>query len=176
MIVSLKVKLALPLLAMLLGACTTQTQPLQTGATVYRSSESQRAMYAASCRVQSVRYVAVVGDSREDRNRSAATTGVGVLTGALIGNAIGSQIGDGSGNRLARNLGTVAGAAVGANAASAANERRTTRQGVEYLVALDRGQRRVIVQHLNPGEVPLPAGSACDLIGGRGQDRVIPAR
>jgi outer membrane lipoprotein SlyB len=175
MFYGLKSVLTVSLLAATVAGCTTQTQPLQNGASVYRASESQRAMYAASCRVVSARYVAVVGDSREDRNRSAATTGVGIVTGALIGNAIGREIGGGSGNRLARNLGTVAGAAIGAGAADAANQRRTTRQGVEYVVALDRGQRRVIVQNLNPGEAPIPAGASCDLVGGRGQDRVVPA-
>lgn len=170
-----KLTLSLPLMALLLGACTTQTQPLQTGASVYRSSEAQRAMYAAACRVDAARYVTVVGDSREDRNRGAATAGVGIVAGALIGRAIGSEIGGGSGNDLARNLGTIAGAAVGANAAAAATQRRTTLQGVEYLVTLGDGRQRVIVQHLNPGEGAMPPGSACQLVGGRGQDRVIPA-
>lgn len=170
----LKPVLTITVLAATVAGCTAQTQPLQSGASVYRASESQRAMHAASCRVLSARYVAVVGDSQEDRNRNAATTGVGVVTGALIGNAIGREIGGGSGNRLARNLGTVAGAAIGASAADAANQRRTTRQGVEYVVDLGRGQRRVLVQNLNPGEVPIPVGSSCDLVGGRGQDRVVP--
>jgi len=176
MFVRTKSVLSVSMFAALLAGCTTQTQPLQSGASVYRSSEAQRAMYTSSCRVMSSRYVAVVGDSQEDRNRSAATTGVGIVAGALIGNAIGREIGGGSGNRLARNLGTVAGAAIGASAADAANQRRVTRQGVEYVVALDQGQRRVVVQNLNPGEAALPSGAACELVGGRGQDRVIPAR
>lgn len=170
-----KLALAAPLLALLLGACTTQTQPLQSGASVYRASEAQRAMYAASCRVEGARYVAVIGDGAQDRNRSAATSGVGIVAGALIGRAIGSEIGGGSGNDLARNLGTIAGAAVGANAAASANQRRTTRQGVEYVVRLSDGRQRVIVQNLNPGEGAIPPGSTCQLVGGRGQDRVIPA-
>jgi outer membrane lipoprotein SlyB len=170
-----KITLTFPVLAVILGACTTQTQPLQNGASVYRSSEAQRVMNTTSCRVEGARYVAVVGDSVEDRNRSAATTGVGVVAGALIGRAIGGEIGKGGGNRLARNLGTVAGAAVGANAASNANQRRVTRQGVEYLLLLDGGRQRVIVQNINASETAMRPGTPCRLIGGRGQDRVIPA-
>lgn len=176
MLSGLKCVLAAPLLAVTLGACTTQTQPLQSGASVYRSSEAQRAMYATPCRVESARYVAVIGDGREDRSRATATAGVGIVAGALIGRAIGSEIGGGSGNDLARDLGTIAGAAVGANAAAAATQRRTTRQGVEYLVGLGDGRQRVIVQNMNPGETVIPPGSACQLVGGRGQDRVIPTR
>jgi len=132
-------------------------------------------MSTASCRVEGARYVAVVGDSVEDRNRSAATTGVGVVAGALIGRAIGGEIGRGDGNRLARNLGTVAGVAVGATAARNANQRRVTRQGVEYVVFLDGGRQRGIVQNLNAGETAMRPGTPCRLIGGHGQDRVIPA-
>lgn len=170
-----RITLVSPLLAVLLGACTTQTQPLQNGASVYRSSEAQRVLSTTSCRIEGARYVAVVGDSAEDRNRSAATTGVGVVAGALIGRAIGGEIGGGSGNRLAKNLGTVAGAAVGANAASAANQRRVTRQGVEYVIRLGGDRQRVVVQNLNPGEGAMRPGTPCQLVGGRGQDRVIPA-
>jgi len=175
MLFTSKLLVTVPVMAILLGACTTQTQPLQSGGSVYRSSEAQRAMYANACQVGSARYVAVVGDSVEDRNRSTATAGVGIIAGALIGRAIGSEIGRGKGNALARDLGTVAGAAVGANAAASANQRRTTRQGVEYVVRLSDGRQRVIVQNLNQGEAPIQPGSACQLIGGRGQDRVVPA-
>lgn len=170
-----KLTLVIPALAVLLGACTTQTQPLQNGASVYRSSESQRALYTSTCRIESARYVAVIGDSVQDRNRAAATTGVGVVAGALIGRAIGSEIGKGRGNELARNLGTIAGGVVGANTAQAATQRATTRQGVEYLVRLEDGRQRVIVQNLNDGEAAMRPGAGCQLVGGRGQDRIIPA-
>jgi outer membrane lipoprotein SlyB len=170
-----KLTLVIPAIAVLLGACTTQTQPLQNGASVYRSSESQRALYTSACRIESARYVAVIGDSVQDRNRAAATTGVGVVAGALIGRAIGSEIGKGRGNELARNLGTIAGGVVGANTAQAATQRATTRQGVEYLVRLDDGRQRVIVQNLNAGEAAMRPGAGCQLVGGRGQDRVVPA-
>jgi outer membrane lipoprotein SlyB len=171
----LKLALATPALALLLGACVSSTPPLQNGASVYRSSEAQRTMYASVCRVESARYVAVVGDSVEDRNRAAATAGVGVVAGALIGRAIGSEIGQGRGNELARDLGTIAGGVLGASTAQAATQRATTRQGVEYLVRLQDGRKRVIVQNLNAGEAPLRPGAACQFVGGRGQDRVIPA-
>lgn len=171
----LKLTLVVPALAVLLGACGAPTPPLQNGASVYRSSESQRAMYTSACRVEAARYVAVVGDSVEDRNRAAATTGVGVVAGALIGRAIGSEIGQGRGNELARDLGTIAGGVVGASTAQAAIQRATTRQGVEYLVRLEDGRQRVIVQNLNAGETPMRPGAPCQLVGGRGQDRVVPA-
>lgn len=171
----LKITLVVPALAVLLGACSAPTQPLQNGASVYRSSESRRALYTSTCRIESARYVAVIGDSGQDRNRAAATTGVGVVAGALIGRAIGAEIGGGSGKDLARNLGTIAGGVVGASTAQAATRRATTRQGVEYLVRLEDGRQRVIVQSLNDGEAAMRPGAGCQLVGGRGQDRVIPA-
>lgn len=161
------------ILVLAAAGCSTTSAP-RAGGNVYNSSESNRAMYSAGCVVRSARYVAVVGDGAGDMRRNAVNTGIGAVAGGLIGRAIGDEIGGGSGRDLAKNLGTIGGAVVGANVAEGVNARRTTREGVEYRVGLDGRSDRVVVQELAEGERPLPAGSACNLVGTNGRVRVLP--
>lgn len=150
--------------ALTLAACQTTTTPLDS-ANVYRASETMRAQKVAFCSVAQSRYVAIVGDTQADQNRNTANQAVGVVAGALIGNAIGANFGKGDGNDLAKNLGAIAGGVAGNAAAENMNARRVTRTGVEYTVDLGETGLRTIVQELNPGETPLPAGASCVVSG-----------
>lgn len=157
-----------------LSACAAPQTPMN-GGTVYRGSETMSSMRVAACRVEQARYVAIVGDSQADANRSSVNSVVGVATGALIGRAIGGEIGRGKGNDLARDLGTIAGGVVGSNVADNINANRVTRTGVEYSVDLGEAGRRVFVQHLGANEAPLTPGSACRVVGNGMATRVLPA-
>ncbi len=72
--------------------------------------------------------------------------GLGLAGGGLAGAAIGSQFGKGSGNTLATIAGAVAGAVGGAYAEKALKEQ----EAIEYIVALDNGETRTVVQGPQP--------------------------
>ena len=72
--------------------------------------------------------------------------GLGIAGGGLAGALVGSQFGKGSGNTLATIAGGLAGAVGGAYAEKALKEQ----EAVEYIVALDNGETRTVVQGPQP--------------------------
>lgn len=90
-------------------------------------------------RVVSVRKVVVkAGESLEDNK-------TGMLLGAVAGGLAGNMIGGGKGRILATGIGALAGGAAGAYA----EDNLKTQEAYEYVVKLDNGQVRTIVQGLD---------------------------
>lgn len=89
--------------------------------------------------VESARDVEVAPDQLEDNEHGAIVGGLG---GAVAGSAVGKGRGSG--------LATIAGATVGAIAGSMAEKQLKTQAGVEYVVRLEDGSFKTIVQGPNP--------------------------
>jgi outer membrane lipoprotein SlyB len=71
---------------------------------------------------------------------------LGILGGGAAGALIGSRVGKGSGNTLA----TIAGGVGGAVAGAFAEKALKTQNAYEYIVALDNGDSKTVVQGLDP--------------------------
>ena len=71
--------------------------------------------------------------------------GLGIVGGGVGGALVGSQIGKGSGNTLA----TVGGAVAGAVAGAYAEKAMKTQDAMEYIVALDNGESKTVVQGMD---------------------------
>ena len=71
---------------------------------------------------------------------------LGIIGGGVGGALIGSTIGKGGGNTLA----TVAGGLIGATGGAFAEKALKSQQGMEYVVTLDNGQSRTVVQGIDP--------------------------
>ena len=92
---------------------------------------------------------------------------LGIVGGGVGGALIGSTIGKGSGNTLA----TIAGGVLGATGGAFAEKALKSQQGIEYVVSLDNGQARTVVQGLDP---QLSVGQNVYLIvSHQGRSRVI---
>ena len=72
--------------------------------------------------------------------------GLGIVGGGVGGALVGSQIGKGSGNTLA----TVGGAVAGAVAGAYAEKALKSQDAMEYIVALDNGESKTVVQGVDP--------------------------
>ncbi|MBE6447478.1 MAG: glycine zipper 2TM domain-containing protein [Alphaproteobacteria bacterium] len=119
------------------------------------------ALHSYACTVVSVRKVKISAHDSLEQN----TTG-GII-GGVAGGLAGNMIGQGKGRILATGLGALAGAAGGAYA-----EKKLKEQvGYEYVVQLENGSMRTIVQGPNG---LLSPGQAAILIEGRnGRSRLI---
>ena len=71
---------------------------------------------------------------------------LGIIGGGVGGALLGSTIGKGSGNTLA----TVAGGLIGATGGAFAEKALKSQQGMEYVVSLENGQSRTVVQGMDP--------------------------
>ncbi len=93
--------------------------------------------------------------------------GLGMVGGGVAGAVVGSQFGKGSGNTLA----TVAGAILGATGGAFAEKSLKEQNAVEYIVALDNGETKTVVQGPNPA---LTSGQKVWLlVSYQGRSRVI---
>ncbi|MBS0654848.1 MAG: hypothetical protein JSR46_03645 [Verrucomicrobia bacterium] len=96
--------------------------------------------------------------------------GLGIVGGGIGGGLVGSQIGKGTGNNVAIIGGAIAGAVGGAFAEKALK----TQDGVEYIVQLDNGELKTVVQGPQPS---LDEGQAVYvIIGHKGRSRVVARR
>lgn len=71
---------------------------------------------------------------------------LGIVGGGVGGALLGSTIGKGKGNTLA----TVAGGVLGATGGAFAEKALKSQQGIEYVVSLENGQTRTVVQGTDP--------------------------
>jgi len=90
--------------------------------------------------VVSVRTVLVQDKERLEEN------GMGIAAGGAGGALIGSQIGKGKGNTVA----TIAGGVLGATAGAFAEKALKEQNGFEYMVRLENGEMRSVVQGPEP--------------------------
>ncbi len=114
------------------------------GQNTYRAGEvgSSRAVEFGT--VLNVRQVNVTGEN----------SGTGTLLGGGLGAAGGSYVGKGDGNAWA----TAGAAIVGAVAGHYAEQEMNDRQGLEYVVNLQSGETKTIVQEIIAGDVVFKAG------------------
>ena len=74
---------------------------------------------------------------------------LGLVGGGVAGALAGSQVGKGRGNTLA----TIGGGVIGATAGSFAEKALKTQEAMEYIVALENGESRTVVQGMDPSLV-----------------------
>ena len=84
----------------------------------------------------------------------AKNTGTGLLLGAGVGAGAGSYVGNGSGNVWATAGAAVIGAVAGTVAENAINDRK----GLEYIVIMQSGETKTVVQEKNDSDVVFKAG------------------
>jgi outer membrane lipoprotein SlyB len=150
-------------IAALLEACAVQS------GTTYSPSETGTAMRVESAQVISSREVLISGLD----NKQAA--GWGTVVGATIAGA--AAYGLTEADNPAGVAVTIIAAVVGGLAGLAAEERRETRRGAEYILRDQDGERIAVVQSLGSGEAIHQPGAEVSLIyGSRGHVRVVPVQ
>ncbi len=160
----------------LLAACQTTVNPSES---YYSASEAMRSASVQRCRVLEARQISIGAQERSYQYGYTRAAGqpeeqIGTMLGAALGAAVGSQIGNGQGRLLAAAIATTAGAAAGRAQGSRMAQKRMTQPGIEYSILTSKGQEEVIVQHFNPGDRIVPAGSTCRIAGSGVGKRVLP--
>jgi outer membrane lipoprotein SlyB len=118
--------------------------------------------YTYRCKVVNVRKVKVEeGDYLEDNK-------TGALAGALAGGVLGNTMGGGRGRAVT----TVAGAVAGATAGAYAEKSLKSQMGFEYVVELQSGEMRTVVQ--GSDVILAPGQSALLMVYRSGRSRLIP--
>lgn len=93
--------------------------------------------------------------------------GLGIVGGGVGGAVLGNQFGKGSGNTAA----TIAGGLIGATAGAFAEQKLKSQDAMEYVVQLDNGETRTVVQGVEPR---LNAGQQVWLmISHQGRSRIV---
>jgi outer membrane lipoprotein SlyB len=155
--------LAAAAIVAILQACA-----FQSGAT-YSPSETGTVMRVESAKVVSSRQVLISGLDNEQ------AAGWGTAVGATLGGA--AAYGITGANNPAGVAVTIIAAVVGGLAGLAAEERRETRSGIEYILRDQNGGMIAVVQSLGKGEEIQRPGSDVSLIhGSRGYVRVVPVQ
>lgn len=135
--------------------------------TTYAPDETGSVMRVEQAQVMSSREVVIAGlDSKQ-------AAGWGTVVGATIAGA--AAYGITEADNPAGVAITIIAAVVGGLAGLAAEERRETRRGAEYILRDESGKTFAVVQSHGGGETIYPAGTAVSLIhGSRGYVRVVP--
>jgi outer membrane lipoprotein SlyB len=130
----------------------------------YDSKEIGSVNETYECTVVNVRRVVLEeGDYLEDNK-------VGAIVGAATGGVLGNTIGKGTGRTAATVLGAVAGGFGGAMAEKALKKQ----EGVEYVVKLQSGSMRTVVQG---ADNPLsPGQKALLIVDKHARSRIVPAQ
>lgn len=149
------VLVSLSLTSLLLSGCARQISPnAYTEAHVGETSRTYR------CTIVSVRAVTVGAGERLEDNTT------GMLVGAGAGGLAGSAVGGGHGNTAA----IIGGALVGGILGTMAEKELKTQDGIEYVVELENGKLRTVVQ----GAPALGVGqNALLIIGEKGRSRLV---
>lgn len=94
-------------------------------------------------------YPGVIISAREvtvEGGDSLGDNTAGIIGGGIGGAVLGSMVGKGSGNTLA----TLAGAGLGAVGGAYAEKALKSQQAMEYVVSLENGEAKTVVQGLDP--------------------------
>jgi outer membrane lipoprotein SlyB len=150
-------------IAAILEACA-----IQSG-TTYAPGETGTVMRVESAQIMSSREVLISGlDSKQ-------AAGWGTVVGATLAGA--AAYGLTEADNPAGVAITIIAAVVGGLAGLAAEERRLTRRGAEYILRDQGGETIAVVQSLGSGEAIHQPGSEVSLIyGSRGRVRVVPVQ
>lgn len=92
----------------------------------------------------------------------------GIIGGGVGGALLGSMVGKGKGSTVA----TIAGAGLGAVGGAFAEKALKSQQAMEYVVALDNGESRTVVQGVEPRFAD--GQNVYLIVGERGRSRVVP--
>ena len=145
----------------MLAACAFRSR------TTYAPDETGTVMRVEQAQVVSSREVVIAG--LDDKQAA----GWGTVVGATIAGA--AAYGITKADNPAGVAITIIAAVVGGLAGLAAEERRETRPGAEYILRDDSGKTFAVVQSLGGGETIYAPGTAVSLIhGSRGYVRVVP--
>lgn len=137
--------------------------------TTYSPSETATLMHVESAEILSSREVVISGLD----NKNAA--GWGTAIGATLAGTTAYGV-TGADNPAGVAI-TIVAAVVGGLAGLAAEERRETRPGAEYILRSEAGETRAIVQSLERSEEVLQPGSDVSVIQGpRGHYRIVPTQ
>jgi len=137
------------------------------GGTTYRPEEAGQAMRVDQAQVLSSREVLISGLGEGQASGWGAAIGAALAGTAAYGITGGNSTGD--------TAITVISAITGGLAGLAAEERRQTRPGVEYILRRSDGEELAVVQSRSSGEEIFPPGSRVSLIRSRdGFTRVVP--
>jgi outer membrane lipoprotein SlyB len=118
--------------------------------------------YTSRCKVVNVRKVKVEeGDYLEDNK-------IGAVAGGVAGGVLGNAVGGGRGRPIAAAAGAIAGAAAGAYAEKSLK----SQHGFEYVVELQSGEMRTVVQ--GSDVILAPGQSALLMVYKSGRSRLIP--
>ena len=146
---------AMAALAVVLSGCARNiSQGTYSDKTVGEASRTFRGV------IVSVRKVQVGPETLEEN-----TLGAGM--GALAGGVLGYQVGQGRGNVAATALGGLAGAAAGAYA----QQQLKTQDAFEYVVRLENGEMRTVVQGTDVSFAP--GQNVMLIIGERNRSRIV---
>jgi outer membrane lipoprotein SlyB len=150
-------------IAAILEACAFQS------GTTYAPGETGTVMRVESAQIISSSEVLISGlDSKQ-------AVGWGTVVGATLAGA--AAYGLTEADNPAGVAVTIIAAVVGGLAGLAAEERRETRRGAEYILRDQGGETIAVVQSLGSGEAIYQPGSEVSLIyGSRGHVRVVPVR
>lgn len=152
---------ALVSLLLLVGVSLSTGCARQISSNVYSARSVGEASETYPGVIISARTVAV-----EDQEYLGDNT-LGIVGGGIGGALLGSTIGKGSGNTLA----TVAGGVLGATGGAFAEKALKSQQGMEYVVSLENGQTRTVVQGPDP---QLSVGqSVFVMVSHHGRSRVV---
>ncbi|MDD7805067.1 MAG: hypothetical protein PUP46_05805 [Endozoicomonas sp. (ex Botrylloides leachii)] len=142
------------LLVMMLSGCMSDL----TGET-YSRDEARTTQNVNFGTITEVKFVKLQGTQ----------SGVGSLAGGAIGGiAAGSNIGEGSGSSVAAIAGAVAGGVLG----NMAEQKLTTKQGIELTIKLDNGRYISVVQQVDPN-APLTKGDNVKILSQGDTSRVV---
>ena len=134
----------------------------QISSSVYSEDCVSEAAEAYQGVIVSMRQVRVQNSEKIQNNST------GMVAGGLSGAVVGSQIGRGSGNGIATLAGALLGVAVGASI----EKDLSSQQAYEYVVQLNNGELRVVVQGRD--NVLTPGQPVLLLVGYQGRPRIIP--
>lgn len=146
-------------LMVLLSACARQISP-----GVYKASHVGETSTTYMGTIVSMRQVVVEDKEYLEQN------GLGTVGGGALGGFLGSAFGKGRGRTLA----TVGGAVAGATAGAVAEKELKTQMALEYVVRLDSGTLKTIVQ--GPDPVMQPGQRVYLMQSYQGRSRIVPAQ
>jgi len=123
----------------------------------YGAGDTRAIQQVITGRVEDVRVVEIT-------TRGQASQYIGAGLGGAVGAIAARKVGNGSGSQIA----SIVGGAVGALVGQAVGDRigRETRQAIEVVVALDRGQVVAITQEIDQNAATLRSGDRVRLIQG----------
>lgn len=159
---SKKLRTVVYLLILVLGASIVSGCAQHLSSNIYSEEAASGPSSAYRGVIVSVRQVRVENSEKTTDNAA------GMIAGGVVGGVLGNQIGKGAGNAVATAAGALLGVAVGASA----EQSLSTQSAYEYVVQLDNGELKVVVQGMD--SLLLPGQPVMMIVSYWGRSRLIP--